>query len=355
MEKKKRVFYIEFIRVISMIIIVTYHFFVHFAENNIKGIDITNGTWGVIGVTLFFMISGASLMYNYKEKLEIKTYAKKRFLGIYPMFWIAYSLLFIYLFYECKSIIDGQPAYKLIISFLGMDGYLSPYISTIYLIGEWFLGCIVIIYILFPILRILVNKNPKTTLIFATILYILMFIFYKNGKMPIDKTLIVSIYSVLIGMYIIKVKEFKLWQAIIALIITISTYIVCSSNNFVVNIQVFIAKLTAFGMFVVLAYIGQKISNITIQKIFSIISKYSYAIFLVHHYLIMKIESTFQNQTYGLSGTVLLYLTCWVAIIIFARILFYINKKVINFFKKDENILKLNESKEKREEICNEK
>ena len=69
MEKKKRVFYIEFIRVISMIIIVTYHFFVHFAENNIKGIDITNGTWGVIGVTLFFMISGASLMYNYKEKL----------------------------------------------------------------------------------------------------------------------------------------------------------------------------------------------------------------------------------------------------------------------------------------------
>ena len=182
-----------------------------------------------------------------------------------------------------------------------------------------------------------------------------MFIFYKNGKMPIDKTLIVSIYSVLIGMYIIKLKEFKLWQAIIALIITISTYIVCSSNNFVVNIQVFIAKLTAFGMFVVLAYIGQKISNITIQKIFSIISKYSYAIFLVHHYLIMKIESTFQNQTYGLSGTVFLYLTCWVAIIIFARILFYINKKVINFFKKDENILKLNESKEKREEICNEK
>ena len=72
MEKKEKLFYLNFIRAISMIIIVTYHFFVHFAENNIVGTSIINDKWGKIGVALFFMISGAALMYNYNEKLDIK-------------------------------------------------------------------------------------------------------------------------------------------------------------------------------------------------------------------------------------------------------------------------------------------
>ena len=90
-------------------------------------------------------------MYNYQDKLEIKNYIKKRFLGIYPMFWIAYTLIFIYLFYQTKSNVWGLPAYKMIITLFAMDGYLSPYISTFYLIGEWFLGCIVLIYTVFPL------------------------------------------------------------------------------------------------------------------------------------------------------------------------------------------------------------
>lgn len=36
MEKKKRVVYLDLIRVFSMFIIVTYHFFAQFPENNIS-------------------------------------------------------------------------------------------------------------------------------------------------------------------------------------------------------------------------------------------------------------------------------------------------------------------------------
>ena len=106
MEKNKKVFYFDFIRVVSTVIIVTYHFFAHFDEIGIKGMRfLSDGNWGMIGVTLFFMLSGASLMYNYGEKLDIKKYALKRFLGIYPMFWIAYIGVFTYIFYGCKRII----------------------------------------------------------------------------------------------------------------------------------------------------------------------------------------------------------------------------------------------------------
>ena len=169
--KKEKIFYLDFIRVLSMIMIVTYHFYAHFPENNITGTNIifSDGKWGMIGVALFFMISGAALMYNYQERLDIKQYAIKRFTGIYPMFWIAYASLYLYMFYQMKSNITGLSPFRLIFSVVAMDGYLGCYTPTIYLIGEWFLGCIVLIYVVFPILRKCINRYPKTTFVVATI------------------------------------------------------------------------------------------------------------------------------------------------------------------------------------------
>jgi len=58
------------------------------------------GDWGV---SLFFIISGAALMYVYQEKLEYKRFYKKRFESLYPMFWMAYIIAFIGLFYLNKG------------------------------------------------------------------------------------------------------------------------------------------------------------------------------------------------------------------------------------------------------------
>ncbi len=332
--KKKKIFYLDFIRVISMFIIVTYHFYVHFVDYNINGFYtiFSNGKWGLIGVTLFFMISGASLMYNYKENIDLKKYFKKRFLGIYPMFWIAYTVLFLYLFYINKSDIWGIPPLNILISYLGMDGYLSVYVKTFYLIGEWFLGCIVLIYILFPLVRKLVNRYPKETLIMATIINYLILIFYTGGKMPITKNLFVCLYSFILGMYIIEVKEIKIWQAAIALVVSAICYIIQASN---INMNVLLSNLVGYSLFIVFAFIGQKITNVTIQKIFVTISKYTYPIFLVHHYIILKVETNFSNVVYGLFGTLAVYMTIWLIIIIFAKLLYMTNKGILDFFKKE--------------------
>lgn len=219
MEKNKKVFYFDFIRVVSTVIIVTYHFFAHFDENGIKGMRfLSDGKWGMIGVTLFFMLSGASLMYNYGETLDIKKYALKRFLGIYPMFWIAYIGVFTYIFYGCKRIIWDIPKYKILFSLFAMDGYLSPYTQTFYLIGEWFLGCIVFIYILFPFLRKALEKQPVITSVVFTVLNFSAVIFLKNTKMPINKNLIVCSYSFFLGMCVVKyIKKIKWYYAAAAL------------------------------------------------------------------------------------------------------------------------------------------
>ena len=332
MQKKQKIFYLDFIRVVSMLIIVTYHFYAHFAENNISGVRIplSDGKWGVIGVALFFVISGASLMYNYGEKIDIKKYFIKRFFGIYPMFWLAYSILFIYLFYQVKGVPTAVPVYKLLFSVVGMDGYLNCYTETIYLLGEWFLGCIILIYLLFPLLRLVVNKYPKTTLVVATVLNFIVSLFHKNGIMSIDKNLILSVYSFLLGMYVINIKRIQWWQAIVGVLLAMLLYKLPTAN---INIQVLYARLAAYLLFIFFVYVGQKINNNMLQMLFEIISKYSYAIFLVHHFLIMKVLNTFQGATFGIAGTILLYLTCWGYIIVFAKLLYELNKAILKLLK----------------------
>ena len=44
------------------------------------------------------------------------------------------------------------PRWRVIFSLLGLDGYLTPVTVTFYKIGEWFLGVILILYLVFPLL-----------------------------------------------------------------------------------------------------------------------------------------------------------------------------------------------------------
>lgn len=204
MEKKKRVVYLDLIRVFSMFIIVTYHFFAQFPENNISFVKIfSNSKWGIIRVALFFMISGASLYSNYGEKIELKNYFHKGFLVNFPMFWIAYSVINLIMFYQTKTVPFGDLSnYKYLVSIAGMDGYLGFYINTFYLIGEWFLGCKILIYVLFPVYRIAINKYPKLFFIVSTIIGFGLMLFLKGTKMPVYMNLLVNSYSFILGMYI---------------------------------------------------------------------------------------------------------------------------------------------------------
>ena len=89
------------VRAVSAILIVTYHFsFSLFLAGPYREVDIlhgtANGSWGMTPVYCFFMVSGAALMSRYgrEEKLDLREFYRKRFLGIYPLFWIAYAIGF---------------------------------------------------------------------------------------------------------------------------------------------------------------------------------------------------------------------------------------------------------------------
>ena len=106
MQKKERIFYLDFIRAAATLLIILTHYNALFLytspqmpEKAVITCYFSNVYIGDLGVSLFLIISGAALMYVYKEKCRVGEFYKKRFWSIYPLFWIGYLGFFFYSFY----------------------------------------------------------------------------------------------------------------------------------------------------------------------------------------------------------------------------------------------------------------
>lgn len=75
---------------------------------------------GDIGVSLFFMLSGASLMYTWRQERITKFYIR-RFRSIYPMFWIAWFVATAVDFLSYKGLNSGDIRYMLFSVLAWMD------------------------------------------------------------------------------------------------------------------------------------------------------------------------------------------------------------------------------------------
>ena len=334
MMKRERLFYLDLIRAFATVIIIITHYnavFLYLMPEEKDKIIITsrvaNLYIGDFGVSLFLIISGASLMYVYQEKLDLKKFVKKRFLGIYPMFWIAYILAFVYMFYNQRTFAVDVPRKNFIFTILGIDGYVSTLkpIGTFYLVGEWFIGLILMMYVVFPILRKLIIKYPIPTAVGIMIMYILSIIFVDRNV-----ELFVRIPEFAFGMYFVRyIKKVK-WPAVIVSVVVIlyNSFLTPPFNN---NIQTTYIGICAF---LILVWLADYVKVFWLENICSIISKYSYAIFLVHHFIIFRVTERYNLYELTRLGTVSAFLTCVVFTAAGAFILYQIDKNVRSIFTK---------------------
>lgn len=331
---KKRVFGLDFIRAIATILIVITHFNARYiwigtpeAYNKmIIGAQTFNIYIGALGVSLFFVISGAALMMTYENNFELKTFLKKRFLTIYPMFWIAYFVAFLHQFYRYRCINQSIPKINIILSVLGMDGYLSNFkVPTFYLLGEWFLGFIIIVYILFPILRWGVLKHPVLMGIVAVILYGGTIYFYKL-EYPSSIILFIRLPEILFGMYFQKYfKRVDMKVAIMSSIVLIINTIFAPQISS--DIQTTYIGISAF---LVLYYISNYFENQRwLTCLCKVVCKYSYAVFLIHHYIIAYLMEMYDlNNITVLESWILFVLICCL-VALFSYLLYFLNQRVM--------------------------
>lgn len=331
--KKDRLFYLDFIRAIAAISIVITHFNAVYLYMDpplpMKAVitstvsNIYIGNWGV---SLFFIISGASLMYVYEEHINLKTYFEKRFFSIYPMFWMAYGFGFLYLFYKYKSIFAGAgiPKFNFIYTILGLDGFLLEEIPTYYILGEWFLGTIIMIYIVFPIIRKLINNKPLLLWIGILIIYVYMIWFYEFDFNK-AKLLTTRLPELVFGMYFVKKRmRVKPLPAIFAFLIILINWIL--KPNFDDSLQ---TTYIGISSFIVLVFISYYFENRFTRFFSSKVSKYSYPIFLVHHVIISQMMATFDLVNISILYSYILFAAICIVICFISWALFKFHKYVM--------------------------
>lgn len=308
--KKPRLFYLDWIRAIAAILIVVTHFNNPYLEPTRFFVNRPFGIYiGGLGVSLFLIISGAALMYNYgdRESLDLRTFYTKRAKTLYPMFWVAFVVANILLFIRNNGYIF-VPRHKItaIFSLFGMDGYASAFgVGTFYTLGEWFLGFIILFYIVFPLLRVGVNKMPIATVCIVLTLYaatVAFFTFYQIPRVPSDILLTTRLPELVFGMIFVKfIKKVPHWLASISFVILALQQLTHILKD---NIAVTVVGILAF---LLLSYIGELVKSFKpLSTCTKFISAYSYPIFLVHHVLIMQVFTVIYPvwlnrwQAYGL-------------------------------------------------------
>ena len=285
--RKREITGISFARAILTLSIVLIHF-VGATEKTYAIVDrYFYAPWNSMAVTGFFMISGAVLYYNHDEIPSLKEFYFKRFKSIYPAYYIAYSYFFIQKVFETGDLLThGQP-WCLIFSLLGMDGYLEFKIPNYYLIGEWFVGAIVILYILYPLLLKGIKKAPMLTTALSICMYYVMLktMFHTVYAM---RNIFTCIMSFVLGMLIIRYESFflkNIWIGVVSLV-----YLFTSGRLYVLPIDpCTITQLNGYALFFVLYYIGEyAMRSRTVKKPIAIINRIGFPIFLVHHRIVDK-------------------------------------------------------------------
>lgn len=313
--KKEHLFPMDFVRVVAALLIVVFHYnmvshdYPDIAKPDILFVECANGSMGHIGVSLFFILAGASLMYVYSDKLELKDYFKKRFLAIFPLYWTVYSAFFCYFYLLTRKLPFDRPLWTVLLTLVGMDGYLDCLIHNYYLVGEWFVGCILLVYLCFPLLRAAVIRRPVCTAALAAVCYAGLVAFYPF-QMDIQFCLFVRIPEVLFGMYFMKYYyekkenrekyEWK-WAAFsgVCLLAALTVHL-----NMPVPYQILWLGVPGF---LFLLWVGGRIRGKRIRRAVSYCSRYTFSLFLVHHILVGKFLFPFSNRSLSTGQNMLVF------------------------------------------------
>lgn len=332
--KKERLYYLDLIKIIAAICVFVCHFSRSLEANQV-GYSLKllpdypfHVYLGSLGVSLFFIISGAALMYVYDEKLDLWKYYKKRFLGIYPMFWLAFVIAFSISLFRFRAISTDVPKWKIIYSILGIDGNALWWGANYYQLGEWFLSVIVCLYIVFPLLRAALKKSPLITCIAAALLYFACILWF-HTTLPVDCFFITRIPELLFGMVFVKyIKKVKTVQLVLSVVIL--TVISLAPMNTVIPSMV-ATTCVGISFFSVLTWLLQHIPVTEFMKrAAQICGKYCYAFFLTHHYILRWMMSRFSGCQLRKSEELVVFLSCLGVVLLASRLLYRLHDAVMS-------------------------
>jgi len=309
---KPRLYELDFVRAICALGIVIYHFSGKINETlYFPFYAFKNGYWGRVLVTCFFILSGMTLYYHNSSIDDYKLFFVKRIKSIYPSFYLVYIPLFFVNAFLNKSIFwKGNPL-KLVLSILGVDGYFYYITPNYYIIGEWFLGAIILLYILYPLIVLLVEKTKWVYPLIVILLYVWQTSFSDIFAIDPYHNLISCVFSFSLGIYIMK---YELWNKIPLTIVSFILFVLLVVIK-IPFLVMYLEKITGISLFFVLSFLGvYAVKNEVLKKVIKLLSAVSYEMFLVHHVVILLVVPFFKPNSIPLV-IVCMFITVFVTII----------------------------------------
>jgi peptidoglycan/LPS O-acetylase OafA/YrhL len=242
---------------------------------------------GFSGVDIFFVLSGFIILYtSHNSNYTIAQFLKRRFIRIYPIYWVVSFLLVLYFVFAPNP----DQAYKTDVSFILSSLTLFP--QEKYIVGiAWTLSYEIIFYIVFAFTYLL---NPRY-LLYIFILWISMilmtdFFGIKSGIFAVDALLnpiiINFAFGCLIAYIFIHKHDFEKWRLILfsgILLFAISWvlyYVIVKDDPTAFTAP--ISRVYLFGFPSALIILGTAYSGSFDNKLLVYLGDASYSLYLIH-------------------------------------------------------------------------
>ena len=333
--------YYDLIRVISLGLIVLYHMLVYLYSSGVYTFEEVavyfqnpNMHIATLSVSVFFILSGAGLITSADKSYSVKSFYKKRFIRLMPSFYIVNILLYVYLWIKLKGIgLPDIPRWRFIYSFLGIDGWLAIHkVPTFYkAIGEWFLGAIIILYVLFPVFKFFVDKYPKIFFVVSACVYVITAYSGISFKVPLWENLIIKGCEFILGMYF--GRYFKRFPSKCMYVsFPVLVYFIVSKSALNINVALKIT-MASVAFFVSCSFFEELLKKYKL-RILDFLSSVSYEVLLVHHFIILDMGSWLSKWYVNKYMILLMFLYQFIVIIIVAFLVKLLTKYVLKLIKK---------------------
>ena len=275
---------------------------------------------------MFIILSGASLALSpigtgWKEYLRFEI---KRLSSILPFYWVAYFSvgIFLFLFFGRFAMHDDIP--KILLTLFGIDGYMGTQTKTYYLIGEWFTGFILIMYLFAPFVYMSLKKTKGLILPLYFVICILslhyspalsktLFFWNKFPHYNVLSRIMEFALGMTFSLFFLKRKRLHALLSIVG-IVYISIYCLAGKNMLDFSALAF---LSLFFLFVIATFGLNLIPFADSQcKCIAFLSKYSFMAFLFHHQVLWVMKDKMTMKCSPMYTTYQVLAACFVSYIL---------------------------------------
>lgn len=278
---------LDFARVLMTLGIVFYHFSCYSSA----GLSIfnvhANGVWGGTFNAAFFVLSGFCLQNKYGQgSYDIVGFYYKRWKTVvFP-----YALIFLFAYLNNVATTGrffylDVPQWYLALSFIGLDGYVQWFRPTYFITGVWFIGAILLVYLVYPLINIVFKKLSFILLIALFIVYEIVRIKH-TSSVPIDINPLLCILSFSVGMFLQQKKEYlfnKILFLITAVMSAVLILVPIGGSHTTKEL------LLGWSLFLVFSNVGHYITSERANSVLTALSQVTYIVILIHLPILHKV------------------------------------------------------------------